>query len=45
MTALAPVIEKSSTHGVKVDAAIVAKPFRDEVKAKVKELKSMGIGK
>ena len=44
MTALAPVIEKSSTQGVKVDAAIVAKPFRDEIKTRVKELKKMGIG-
>ena len=44
MTALAPVIEKSATKGVKVDASIVAKPFRDEIKAKVQELKTMGIG-
>jgi hypothetical protein len=44
MTALAPVIEKSPTHGVKVDASIVAQPFRDEIKAKIQELKNMGIG-
>jgi methylenetetrahydrofolate dehydrogenase (NAD+) len=43
MTALAPVIEKSPTKGVKVDASIVARPFRDEIKAKVQELKTMGI--
>ena len=42
--ALAPVIESSETKGVKVDAALIAKPFREEIKAKVKELKLMGIG-
>lgn len=44
MTALAPVIEKLPDKGVKVDAAIIAKPFRDEIKAKVQELKKQGIG-
>jgi methylenetetrahydrofolate dehydrogenase (NAD+) len=41
----APAIKSSPTEGVKVDASIVAQPFRDEIKAKVQELKSMGIGK
>ena len=44
MTALAPVIAKSPTQGVKVDASIVAQPFRDEIKAKIQELKNMRIG-
>lgn len=30
--------------GVRVDAAIVAKRFRDEIKLKVAELKANGVG-
>ena len=33
------------SKGTKVNAAIVAKPFRDEIKEKVKALKAHGIGK
>ena len=33
------------SKGIKVNAAIVAKPFRDEIKEKVKALKAHGIGK
>lgn len=32
------------SKGVRVDAAIVAKGFRDEIKAQVAELKAQGIG-
>ena len=32
------------TKGVKVDAAVVAKPFREEIKAKVAAMKNDGIG-
>jgi hypothetical protein len=32
------------TKGVKVDASVVAKSFRDEIKAKVVALKGEGIG-
>lgn len=31
--------------GVKVNAGVVAAPFREEIKAKVAELKSQGIGR
>ena len=30
--------------GVKVDAALIAQPFREEIKQKVKEWKKQGIG-
>lgn len=33
----------SKTHGIKVDSALVAKPFRDEIKEKVERLKKSGI--
>lgn len=32
------------TKGIKVDAGIVAKSFRDEIKAKIATLKKDGIG-
>jgi hypothetical protein len=33
------------SKGIKVDAGIVAKSFRDEIKQKVDDLKKEGIGK
>lgn len=39
-----PVIVADPSIGVKVNAAVVAQPFRDEVKAKVEEMKNMGLG-
>ena len=41
---VAPAIEASPTNGIKVDASLIAQPFRQEIKAKVQELKAMGIG-
>ena len=40
-----PVVISDSTKGIKVDAGDVAKPFREEIKAKVNEMKSQGHGK
>ena len=44
-----PVCDKmivaDTSKGVKIDASVVAKPFRDEIKQKVTELKRQGIGK
>lgn len=39
-----PLIVADPTKGVKVNAAVVAKPFRDELKTKVEEMKEMGLG-
>jgi hypothetical protein len=39
-----PVIMADATKGIKVNAGVVAKPFRDEIKAKVAAMKSDGIG-
>lgn len=33
------------TKGTKVNAAVVAQPFRDEIKAKVEHMKQNGLGK
>lgn len=41
----APLITASPTKGIKVDAAVVAKKFRQEIKDKVVELKNEGTGK
>ena len=38
-------IVSDPTKGVKVNAGIVAKPFRDEIKAKVAAMKQAGYGK
>ena len=38
------VIVADPSKGVKVDVSVVAKPFRDEIKQKVKALKDHGIG-
>jgi hypothetical protein len=38
------VIVPSETGGIKVDAAVVAKPYREEIKLKVQHLKELGIG-
>ena len=37
-------ITADSTKGTKVNAGVVAKPFRDEIKRKVERLRSNGIG-
>lgn len=39
-----PLIVADPTKGVKVNSSVVAKPFRDELKAKVEEMKQMGLG-
>ena len=39
-----PVVTADPKKGIKVNAGDVAKPFRDEIKAKVKEMKSQGHG-
>ncbi|CAB9496153.1 Methylenetetrahydrofolate dehydrogenase [NAD(+)] [Seminavis robusta] len=39
----AVIIEKSSTAGIKVDASVIAKPFREEIQAKVAAWKSEGV--
>jgi hypothetical protein len=40
-----PVIVADATKGTKVDAAVISKPFRDEIKAKVAAMKKAGIGR
>lgn len=40
-----PLIEADPTKGVKVNAGVVAKSFRDEIKEKVGAMKQEGIGK
>jgi hypothetical protein len=37
-------IERNKTAGIKVDATIIAAPFRNHVKDQVAELKTHGIG-
>ena len=37
-------IAADPSKGVRVDAAVVAKRFRDEIKEKVAQLKAQGIG-
>jgi hypothetical protein len=39
-----PVIVADATKGIKVNAAVVAKPFRDEIKAKTAAMKAAGLG-
>lgn len=38
-----PLIVASATQGIKVDAAVVAKPFREEIQEKVKAWKEQGV--
>ena len=38
-----PVIVASTTGGIKVDAAVVAKPFRSEIQKKVQAWKAEGV--
>ncbi len=40
-----PLIEADPTKGIKVNAGVVAKSYRDEIKAKVEALKQEGVGK
>jgi hypothetical protein len=37
-------IVPSETGGIKVDAGVVAKPYREEIKLKVQHFKELGIG-
>jgi hypothetical protein len=39
-----PVIVADPTKGVKLDAGLVAQPFRNEIKAKVEAMKQAGMG-
>jgi len=39
-----PVVIVDPTKGIKVDAALIAAPFRDEIKAKVLQMKERGLG-
>ena len=41
---MADPIVSDSSKGVKVDAGIIAGPFREEIKQKVRVLKEHGIG-
>ena len=43
MTA-AIVVVADPTKGIKVDAGIIAQPFRDEIKERVRQLNKHGIG-
>ena len=43
--ATTPLVVADPTKGIKVNAGIIAKPFRDEIKAKVLALKEQGKGK
>jgi elongation factor P hydroxylase len=38
------VVTADPAKGIKVNAAIIAQPFRDQVKARVQQLKAQGIG-
>ena len=40
-----PLVVSDPTKGVKVNAGVVAKSFRDEIKVKVEAMKKEGIGK
>ena len=39
-----PLVVQDATKGVRVNASVVAQPFRDEVKRKVEDMKRMGLG-
>ncbi len=40
-----PLIEADPDKGIKVNAGVVAKAFRDEIKQKVERMKQDGLGK
>lgn len=40
-----PLIIADPNKGIKVNSGIIAEPFRQEIREKVKELKQQGIGK
>lgn len=40
-----PLIVADPTKGIKVNAGVVAKPFREALKAKVADMKRQGLGK
>ncbi len=40
-----PLVEFDAAKGVKVNAGVIAKSFRDEIKAKVEAMKQDGLGK
>jgi hypothetical protein len=39
-----PLIVADATKGIKVNAGVIAKPYRDEIKAKVQSMVKQGIG-
>jgi hypothetical protein len=39
-----PLIESNPKCGIKIDAAIIAEPFRNEIRQRVQVLKEHGIG-
>jgi hypothetical protein len=39
-----PLFVADPCKGIKVDAAVIATPFRDEIKAKVAKMKEKGMG-
>jgi hypothetical protein len=45
MSTHAPLIVASPDRGIKVDAAVIASSFRQEIKDKVEQFKKDGIGK
>lgn len=44
MPSVEQLLKPEADKGVKINASIVAQPFRDEIKAKVESLKEKGIG-
>jgi hypothetical protein len=45
MAAASGLVSASTSGGIKVDAATIAQPFRDEIRQKVELLRQQGIGK
>jgi hypothetical protein len=39
-----PLVVADPTKGIKVNAGVIAKPFRDEIKEKVETMKKQGLG-
>jgi hypothetical protein len=39
-----PLIVADASKGIKVNAGVIAKPFRDEIKVKVQSMVKQGIG-
>jgi hypothetical protein len=45
MAAASGIVSASTSGGIKIDAATIAQPFRDEIRQKVELLRQQGIGK